>query len=98
MSEPTTTTSRVSRWRRILGICFVSLGILIALRSVWLAATFGSYFEPAEWLRFAFWLWIGTVLTLIGLWLRYRSQLAGWAALIAIPSFFLGGYFFTLTQ
>lgn len=85
-----------SRRNRIAGLAVLSLGALIWLRLAWMVVFYGAWFRTEEWIRFVFWLWIGAVLGLTGCWLRYRSRLAGWAAVIAVPSFF--GLVFLVTH
>jgi hypothetical protein len=74
--------------RQIAGLVILCLGGLIWVRVAWLFAFYRAGFGHDEWIRFAFWVWVGAVLGLTGCWLRYRSRLAGWGAAAAVPAFF----------
>ena len=88
MDEIPTATQPVGRGRRIAGLIVLALGALIWLRMAWLVGSSWAWFDHQEWSRFVFWVWLGAVLGLTGCWLRYRSRLAGSAAVIAVPAFF----------
>jgi hypothetical protein len=77
----------MSRARRVIGLIFFALGILILSQMTWLFGFHSLSFGSEEWLRFECWILIGSVLALTGLWLRRRSRLAGWAALLGLPVF-----------
>jgi hypothetical protein len=88
MTEATDVAKPVGRARRISGLIVIALGVLIVARVGWLGTLHSSGFGRVEWLRFAFWLWIGVVCALTGCWLRYHWRVAGWTAVIAVPTFF----------
>ena len=77
-----------SRKGGIAGLMLLILGTLIWLRLAWMILFYGPWFRIEEWIRFVFWVWVGGVLELTGLWLRYQSRVSGWAAVISVPGFF----------
>ena len=88
MDEVQEATRPVGRVRRIAGRIVLALGVLIWLRLEWRVGFYGAWFRTEERIRFVFWVWVGAVLGLTGCWLCYRSRLAGWAAVLAVPTFF----------
>src|SRR5579859_1031327 len=88
MDEVQETARPVSPVRRIAGLVVLALGALIWLRMGWLVVFYGAWFRTEEWIRFWLWVWVGAELGLTGCWLRYRSRLAGWATIMAVPAFF----------
>jgi nucleoside permease NupC len=82
----------VSRSRRIGGYFLVGLGTILSCRSAWLAVFYGSSFGVVGWIRFAFWLWLGIVLALVGWWMAVRSRAAGWAAGIVTTALVTMGF------
>jgi hypothetical protein len=69
----------ISRVRYVIGLILIIMGAALWADMGWLWALFGSGFGHDEWVRFGFWLWVGAVLALAGVWLAYRSRVAGWA-------------------
>ena len=74
--------------RRITGLVLLVYGAFLAVRMLWTYATYLPLFGEEVGLRCAVLFWFGCLLALTGYWLRYRSRIAGWAAIVSIPSFF----------
>ena len=74
--------------RQTAGLIILCLGALIWVRMAWLVGFYWASFRHEEWIRFAGLVWVGAVLGLTGCLLRYRSRLAGWAAIAVVPAFF----------
>jgi hypothetical protein len=92
MAEISKGARPVGRTRRVTGLVLVALAAVICARVGWLGALHGSTFWPEEWIRFGFWLWLASVMALIGLWLAYRSRLAAWAVGLAVAALFIVAY------
>jgi hypothetical protein len=84
--EESNTTQSISRLRRVTGICLLALGILVVARDVWLGVLYWSVFRAEERIRFVFWLWLGTVLTVAGFRLSFRLRGTGWLLILVIAS------------
>lgn len=82
----------VSRTRRVVGLVLIVLGAVLWADMAWVWASFGRGFGQAEWVRFGFWLWLGTVLALLGFWLAYRSRVAAWAIGAVFVALFVAAY------
>ena len=94
LADPMSIAKPTSRTRRIAGLVSLIPGAIIVLRMLWLVAMYWEWFGEVEWLRFWTLLWFGTILTLIGVWLRYRSCLAGVVAAILAVGVPLGMWIF----
>jgi len=92
LSEATQVAEPVGRARRLTGLILLVLGGILVARMGWLYALYMPAFGEANGLRVAVLSWIGLVFALTGYWLRYRSPIAGWAAIVSVPFFFGGLY------
>ena len=78
----------IGRIRWVTGLILIVLGATVSGRAIWLVTHYGSGFGDEEWVpRFWFWLWVGTLFILTGIWLAYRSRVASWAAGLALLVF-----------
>jgi len=92
MSNVPIATKPLGRPRRIVGLCILAIGVLLVARVLWLGFAYWPSFGSVERLRFYVVLWLGTVLSLFGCWLAFRSRAALWAFFIVLASTLAYGY------
>jgi hypothetical protein len=85
VSGGSNTAGNVNRLRRIIGLCLLTLGFIIAAEDLLYGPHYWSVISSEERLSIVFWLWISVVLALVGCWLAARLRVARWALVVMVP-------------